>query len=297
MARKPKQKIKPVEARPATILSYYRALKRIITNLAKQIDRDLGPLLYDQPSGPGVNVQGVMDADNALGREVTMVFQSLYKEFATVDQMAGPLAKQALTTALKQHRRDFIKSFQQGAGIDLSNVLDPSAKVGVRYKVGDELVSRKLLIDRGVNASFEQAIGMNVALIKTIPRQYLDQVENAIYTGLRTGADGHSLKRMVMEINGQNYNRAKLIARDQLQKFNAALSQSRQQSIGVEGYVWRTSGDERVRKPEHSGKDGVRFNWNAPPPDTGHPGEDINCRCTAEPDLSNLVPWGADVEV
>lgn len=262
--------------------------------LAKRIDSELGPSLFTLEAGGGASVQGIADAANDLGREVNAVFQSLYREVADLDRLAGPLAKTALTTANKQQRRDFIESFKKGAGVDLGKIVDPAARVGARTKIGDELVKRNLLIDRGVNATFEQAVNMNVALIKTIGPQYLDQVEDAIYTGLKSGVDGHSLKKLVMDVNGQNYNRAKLIARDQLQKFNSALSQSRQQAIGVEGYIWRTSGDERVRE-DHLANDGQRFDWNNPPAATGHPGEDIQCRCTAEPDLSNLIMWGPDV--
>jgi hypothetical protein len=46
-------------------------------------------------------------------------------------------------------------------------------------------------------------------------------------------------------------------------------------------YVWLTSGDEKVR-PSHAANDGKIFYWSDPP-STGHPGEDINCRCVAVP--------------
>jgi hypothetical protein len=46
-------------------------------------------------------------------------------------------------------------------------------------------------------------------------------------------------------------------------------------------YIWRTAGDDKVR-PSHAANEGERFAWDNPP-DTGHPGEDINCRCVAEP--------------
>ena len=46
-------------------------------------------------------------------------------------------------------------------------------------------------------------------------------------------------------------------------------------------YRWRTAGDDKVR-PSHAANEGRIFNWDYPP-DTGHPGEDYNCRCTAEP--------------
>ncbi len=46
-------------------------------------------------------------------------------------------------------------------------------------------------------------------------------------------------------------------------------------------YVWRTSGDNKVRA-SHAANNGKIFAWDNPP-ETGHPGTHYNCRCTAEP--------------
>jgi len=46
-------------------------------------------------------------------------------------------------------------------------------------------------------------------------------------------------------------------------------------------YIWRTRGDDKVR-PNHAANHGRVFAWDDPP-ETGHPGEDYGCRCTAEP--------------
>lgn len=46
-------------------------------------------------------------------------------------------------------------------------------------------------------------------------------------------------------------------------------------------YIWRTSGDNKVRST-HAANNGKIFAWSNPP-ETGHPGEDYNCRCKAEP--------------
>jgi SPP1 gp7 family putative phage head morphogenesis protein len=262
--------------------------------LAKSIDRDVGPLIYNLSADEIPVVQGINDAGNSLGSDLDAAFAGVWREWAELEKLSGPLAKKAMSTANNNHRRDFINSFKDSAGVDLGKIVDPKAKVGPRTKIGGALVSRNLLIDQYVNAPFAEAVAQNVALIKTIGPQYLDQVEKVIYEGIRSGMDGHSIKREVLKVNGQNYNRAKLIARDQMQKFNSALSGARQQSIGVTGYIWRTSQDDRVRD-SHRGKDGLRFDWNAPPSDTGHPGEDIQCRCTAEPDLGSISPWVRNV--
>lgn len=46
-------------------------------------------------------------------------------------------------------------------------------------------------------------------------------------------------------------------------------------------YIWRTQDDGKVRS-SHAHNDDQLFAWNSPP-ETGHPGEDYNCRCWAEP--------------
>ncbi|MDO9459579.1 MAG: phage minor head protein [Alphaproteobacteria bacterium] len=46
-------------------------------------------------------------------------------------------------------------------------------------------------------------------------------------------------------------------------------------------YIWRTRGDNKVRA-SHAANNGKVFAWDNPPL-VGHPGEDYNCRCTAEP--------------
>lgn len=67
------------------------------------------------------------------------------------------------------------------------------------------------------------------------------------------------------------------------QRLSQGLDQKRQQAIGIQKYVWRTRADNKVRSA-HAVNDGKLFEWRNPPA-TGHPGEDFNCRCWAEPSL------------
>lgn len=61
----------------------------------------------------------------------------------------------------------------------------------------------------------------------------------------------------------------------------AQLSNEEQQAAGYTHYIWYTQGDNKVRGA-HAANEGRLFAWNSPPA-TGHPGEDYNCRCWAEP--------------
>lgn len=129
----------------------------------------------------------------------------------------------------------------------------------------------------------------NIKLIKSIPSQYLDQLHGKIVAAVRAGKPSKVIAEVVRETFDLPRSRAKLIARDQIGKLNGQLTMARQKNIGVESYVWRTSLDERVRE-EHKHREGEKFSWDEPPKD-GHPGNPINCRCSAEavfPDLEDL---------
>jgi len=53
-------------------------------------------------------------------------------------------------------------------------------------------------------------------------------------------------------------------------------------------YRWRTASDEKVRA-SHAANEGRIFAWGNPP-DKGHPGEEMNCRCYAEPVEVDTTP-------
>ena len=87
--------------------------------------------------------------------------------------------------------------------------------------------------------------------------------------------------------------RATLIARDQTLKLYADIDRARQQRLGIAKYIWRSSGDGATRS-HHTDLDGLVFSWGEPPEgggsraeDSGHPGEGVQCRCTAEPVLDD----------
>lgn len=128
----------------------------------------------------------------------------------------------------------------------------------------------------------------NAQLITSLPDQELERVAGEIERGLQQGSRFTDIAKDIKKSFGISHRRAKLIARDQTTKLNASLTKLRQQEVGVEEYIWQTSGDERVR-PTHRVNDGKKFRWDSPPKITGHPGNDVNCRCVAIPVLDDLL--------
>lgn len=131
-------------------------------------------------------------------------------------------------------------------------------------------------------------VAENVSLIKSLPDTTFREIEDLVKRRVNAGDRAETISEDIRNRLGVAKSRADLIARDQVNKFNGALNRVRQTNLGVTHYIWRTSNDERVRA-SHAAHNGERFAWDDPPPDTGHPGQDIRCRCTAEPDTEGLL--------
>jgi SPP1 gp7 family putative phage head morphogenesis protein len=127
----------------------------------------------------------------------------------------------------------------------------------------------------------------NVALIGGLGPRHAAEVEAIVGEAWKTGKRAEWIQRELEGRLGITRRRAELIARDQVGKLNGQLTMLRQSAYGVEGYIWRTSLDERVRQM-HADRDGERFEWSTPPED-GHPGMPIQCRCVAEPDIQDQL--------
>lgn len=216
---------------------------------------------------------------------------------------------------LEQARREREATFRTDApGDEVNKLMDelskkyfdelrPSEIEALAVRAADETSRfQKVQLDRQVRAAFgvdvlhaepslrplsTAFVSENVALIKSIPNKYLDDVEATVTRAIRRAATPTDLTQELQERYEVSESRARLIARDQLGKYYGQINQARQQALGVEEYVWETSQDERVRE-EHADRQGEVFRWDDPP-EGGHPGEDYQCRCFAAPVLDEIT--------
>ena len=140
--------------------------------------------------------------------------------------------------------------------------------------------------------AFEASLAENVGLIKSIPAQYLQEVEGIV---MRNYAAGRDLKSMAAEIRGRYHvaaNRAVLISRDQSNKANAVVQRARQLEIGVTQAIWMHSHAGRTPRPTHVAMNDTRYDiakgmWDSAVQRFIWPGEEINCRCQGR----SVLPW------
>lgn len=134
----------------------------------------------------------------------------------------------------------------------------------------------------------QQWIDSNVNLIKSIPQASLTSMREITMEGFRSGKTAADIAKSIQKSYGTSKRKATFLARDQIGKLNSQISKQQQEDAGVSEYIWRTTGDSRVRN-SHKKLDKKKFRWDSPPlvdektGRHGHPGEDYSCRCVALP--------------
>jgi SPP1 gp7 family putative phage head morphogenesis protein len=249
-----KRKVKGISANKPLEIEYRKTLLGIV--------RDIGA--FNMRFIKGLGEIGTVK-DSILTDYVSKFNSAFSNRF---DQLADEYAGRWVGKASEAHKKAFVREIDSKIGINLSSLL-----------------ARKQ--DRVVSV-VKTRIKENSDLIKSLSGDFKEQAREAIHETLLEGNNTESLRAKLEHIEGVTESRAKLIARDQTQKVFSDLNQARQRDIGVKGYFWRGTNDGRERDTHIENND-KRFTWDNPPAETGHPGEDIQCRCTADPDLEDLL--------
>lgn len=163
---------------------------------------------------------------------------------------------------------------------------------------------RRILKDGGLSVRFTPTKAMrdvqaatvqaNVALIKSIPSQYLTQVEGIVARSVQTGRDLHQLSNDLRHELGVTKRKAAFIALDQNQKATSAMTRARQMELGLQA-IWKHSHAGKTPRPSHVANDGkpydpVRGWWDPHEKKFIWPGTLISCRCYSQTVVPSFKP-------
>jgi SPP1 gp7 family putative phage head morphogenesis protein len=242
-------------------LRYFEKIRStVLVDMWNLVERTLRPV-FDQ-RGDGSTRQDASKDEEA-------------KIKAALEEIADKWAEKWSREKFEKVIQPFAQDIQRFSAAQLNKVLYDIAGVDV---VGAEpwLTSHIAAFTRD-----------NVALIRSIPSTFFGEVEGIVTSDIADGVRWEEMSTYLHARFNVSESKATLIARDQTGKFCGKLNEVRQKELGVEGYVWRTMRDNRVRD-DHEHRDGQKFAWDKAPPG-GHPGEPIQCRCYADPDLEPLL--------
>lgn len=236
---------------------YYRELKQISEAMKRVVLERLLPMLQAKESE--YTADGVID-------DLMLIFEAIRNSGSIKN--AIQVASEMVRKVDDLNRERVVQQLNQRLGVDIP----------------------KMFGREGIEPIVKANIAKNATLIKSIPEEFVKNIESIIYSGVSTGATYKSIEGQIKGVEGITSvfgkldNRIKLIARNEVSSINGQINKTRMQNIGITKFEWVTAGDERVRD-SHARLDGQVFDWNNPPTnERGEkiiPGSDFNCRCVS----------------
>lgn len=238
-------------------------MNKLGRQLIKAVQEDV--LVFLKAQEPAYVVDGVGDS-------LSRIFTNLNRRFGgtIIASFAQTTSSNMLNAVVDRNRKKFDRSLHAATGINIGEVV---AAEGI-----EDFVSLQ--------------ISKNVSLIRSIPQEYLKQVETIVNNGVINGSRSSTIAKEIAgtqkSVNRKLANRIATIARNEVQTINAQITLRRSDSLGIKEGIFRTSEDERVRKC-HAELNGIRFKlnkgaWSKTCQKFIIPGvTDINCRCSFSP--------------
>lgn len=146
--------------------------------------------------------------------------------------------------------------------------------------------SVKFKMTRAMRDVFNATRAQNVALIKSIPEQYLKNVEGAVMRSVQAGRDMGTLAKFLEKNYGVTRRRAAFIARSQNNLATASMNRVRQVELGITKGKWRHSGAGKHPRPTHVKNNGKLYDvkrgwWDPAVKRYIWPGTEPGCKCVS----------------
>lgn len=261
---------------------YIAALTKLVNQMVAQVEREILPVLKANQMEQDAKDGATFDADDTPKKAANK------KAAATAAEKVATLqAKFAAMFKNRAHKLadGMMEAVTAESATNLNNTLtDLSGKMTVGMG----------FMDGPVGEVVKGGIAENIALIKSIPDNYMARVSGHLEAAALAGNNMTGLIGKIQDAAGIEKRRAKNIALDQTRKAYNTINGARMAAAGVKKFEWvHSGGGQRPRHhhitPYPAGLNGGIFELDKPPiidPDTGErglPGQAINCKCTMAP--------------
>lgn len=263
MSKKPKT-ARAVHANRGVEAKYRKVLQRLIAEMHSSVEYWLTAAYRKEPPRMTALVEQAQDTASPSAK-IKRILDDLAKRWITRFNDSAPDIAAAYLQGMFKTSDSAMRQALKEAGWTVELKMTPAMR-------------------DALNASLSE----NVGLIRSIPEQYLQQVEGAVMRSYSAGRDLESMVKALREIYPVTARRAELIARDQSNKANAVINRTRQMELGITEAIWMHSHAGKNPRLDHVAANGKRYKIAEGCKISGEyiqPGEEINCRCTSRPIL------------
>lgn len=200
---------------------------------------------------------------------------ALQKALADYSKTIEPWAKRQSAKMLAKVSRTNRTAYQQAANKKLS--MQNSKKMGALIK--------SQIAEGDVGRIVSRLMDEQVDLIKSLPLRAGLRAQQLAREAVYKGGRAESITDIIQELDRSgevSESDATRIARTEIARSNALITETRAKAVGSHWYIWRTTMDGAERH-SHAEMNGEHIPYDQPPTlsdgTKGHAGTFINCRC------------------
>ena len=254
--------------------TYNRKLQRLVDRMTEETEKAIKSLFASEAA------EAHFGEDANIASSARIVTNKLQKRF---DRLFG------------YHSKPMAEAMTREANRQSSASLHTSLK-----ELSGGLSMNTTLMNGPLATVISASVAENVALIKSIPEQYLNAIQGATMRSITTGNGLKDLLPFIQKHKMITKRRAKMISYDQTRKAYSSINRERMTSVGIRKFKWVHSGGSNDPRKYHmdkwpAGLNGGIFSLEDPPVidqktgERGIPGQCVNC----VPGSSNVkIPYG-----
>lgn len=252
---------------PTAAAHYNKRLQQLIAEMVRATRAELTKL-FTSP----VAVESHVTTDASIASQSRILMNALTDRFSVL-----------FARAAKGVSERMVDEVQTNSATGLRNSL--------REISGSIALKTDVLTSGPVADVITASVAENVALIKSIPQQFLDGVQGAVMRSITSGNGLADLEPYIKQQQGVTGRRAKNIALDQTRKAYNVINKARMQGLGMSKFEWIHTGGSQQPRQDHIDMSGNIYSFDDPPVidqrtgERGIPGQAPNCRCTMRPIL------------
>lgn len=244
---------------------YYKTLEKMVDAMAASFEKQIVRLFESQVG------EEYFAQDESIASQARITINELARRF---DELFAERSKIIAERVAAQSDKAAASSVQES----------------LKQMSGGLVIPQSAMTD-DITEIFKATVAENVQLIRSIPQQYLKNVQGAVMRSITTGRGLADLVPYLQKQRGVTLRRSRMIALDQTRKAYGALSQKRMQNAGIKKFEWLHTGGSNEPRRHHIALSGKIFSYDNPPVidletgERGYPAQLVNCRCKAIPVL------------
>lgn len=251
-------------------LRYVRALRTLTREMTTEVTKTIMALFKTKHSKEYFEIQQQAAMDASITSKAKKLMNKLTRKYTQLFRQKAPtLAANMLNGSLKTSEAVLKTSFKQLSG-------------GLTLNTG--------IVPKGMEDAVKAMIQENVALIQSLPVEYMHDVQGAVMRSIGMAEGAPDLEAKLLKYVTTCNRRAELIALDQTRKVYAGINKMRMQAVGVKKFEWVHSGGGQHPRESHMALNGRIFSFDDLPlkgeegfVNGQYPGQAINCACTMIP--------------